>query len=92
MSEPDAIKVTEVIGELLPYAVVRIPIAGTFDQTVTAKPGQIRARVNDVTLTQSFRIQPLYWLVVLGALTLLSAIGIGIKLLQLFLWKTSKKH
>ncbi len=92
VSEPDAIKVTEVIGELLPYAVVRIPIAGTFDQTVTAKPGQIRARVNDVTLTQSFRIQPLYWLVVLGALTLLSAIGIGIKLVQLFLWKTSKKH
>jgi transglutaminase-like putative cysteine protease len=92
VSEPDGIKVTQVIDELLPYAVVRIPISGTFDQTVTAKPGQIRARVNEVTLTQSFRIQPLYWLVVLGVLTLLLAVVIAAKLMHLVLWKTSKKH
>ncbi len=92
VSEPDGIKVTRVINELLPYAVVRIPITGTFDQTVTAKPGQIRARVNDVTLTQSFRIQPLYWLIVLGVLTVILAIGIAAKLIHLVLWKTSKRH
>jgi len=92
VSEPGNIKVTEVIPELLPYAVHRITFTGSFGQTVTSRPGQIRARVNDVTLTQSFRIQPLYWLIVLGVLSLVLAIIVAGKLIHFFVWKISKKH
>lgn len=92
VSEPGNIKVTDVIPELLPYAVHRIPFTGTFGQTVTTEPGQIRARVNDVTLTQSFRIQPLYWLIVLGVLSLILAIIVAAKLIHFLIWKISKKH
>ena len=58
------------IAELLPYGVVRIPIAGVFSQSVTSQPGQIRVRVNDTSLTHSFMIQPLYWLVGLGGISI----------------------
>lgn len=92
LSEPGNIQVTEVIPELLPYAVVRIPLVGSFDQTITSVPGQIRARVNDVTLTQSFQIQPLYWLVGLGAVSLILALTITLKLIHVFIWKTFKKQ
>lgn len=92
VSEPGNIKITEVIPELLPYAVYRVPITATFGQTVTSQPGQIRARVNDVTLTQSFRIQPLYWMIVLGVLSLVLAVIVAVKLIRFFLWKMSKKH
>lgn len=92
ISEPGNIKVTEVIEELLPYAVHRIPFAGSFGQTMTTQPGQIRARVNDVTLTQTFRIQPLYWMIVLGALSFILAIIVAARLIHFLIWKTSKKH
>lgn len=92
VSEPGKIKVTDMIEELLPYAVVRIPLTGVFDQTLTSVPGQIRARVNDVTVTQSFVIQPLYWLVGLGAVSLTLAIAVALKLIHIFVWKTFKKH
>ncbi len=92
LSEPGDVKITEMISELLPYAVVRIPIRAVFAHTITTKPGQIRARVNDTTLTHSFRIQPLYWLVALGVVTLVLAVFVGIKLMRVLVWKTSKKH
>lgn len=92
LSEPGNIKVTEVIPELLPYAVVRIPLVGSFDQTITSVPGQIRARVNDVTLTQSFQIQPLYWLVGVGAVSLVLALAVALKLIHMLIWKIFKKH
>lgn len=81
-SQPDSIKATETIAELLPYGVVRIPISGTFGQTVTSQPGQIRVRVNDTSLTHSFTIQPLYWLIGLGVALLLLAGIVAFKLLQ----------
>ncbi len=92
ISEPGRIKVTEMIPELLPYAVVRIPLTGVFDQTLQTLPGQIRARVNDVTLTQSFQIQPLYWLVGIGAVSLILALAVALKLIHVLVWKTFKKH
>jgi transglutaminase-like putative cysteine protease len=91
-SEPGDIKVTEIIPELLPYAVVRIPISTVFGHTVQTRPGQIRARVNDVTVTHSFRIQPLYWLIVLGSATMLLALLVAFRLLRLLLWKRFRKH
>lgn len=92
VSEPGNIQVTDMIPELLPYAVVRIPLVGEFDQTLTSIPGQIRARVNDVTLTQSFQIQPLYWLVGLGAVSLVLALAVAFKLIHIVVWKTFKKY
>lgn len=94
MSEPDVIRVTETIAELLPYAIVRVPISGVFAQTLTSKPAIIRARINDTTVTHSFSIKPLYWLVGIGVLLLVCAILVFLKLVQLLLWKkhNSKKH
>lgn len=92
LSEPGNVKITEVIPELLPYAVHRVPFTAAFGQTVTSQPGQIRARVNDVTLTQSFRIQPLYWMIVLGILSVVLAVVVAARLIHFFLWKISKKH
>lgn len=92
VSEPNAIKVMDTIPELLPYAVVRIPLTGVFEQTVTTKPGQIHARVNDVTLTHSFRIRPLYWLIGIGSALLVLAIVIIVKIIRMTVWKPSKKH
>lgn len=92
VSEPRGIAVTNVIAELLPYAVVRIPLEATFNQTLTSQPGQIRARVNDTTLTASFRIQPLYSLVVLGIVTIALALTIAGLLTRKFLWHRSKKR
>lgn len=91
-SEPDSVKATETIAELLPYGVVRIPISGTFGQTATSQPGQIRVRVNDTSLTHTFTIQPLYWLIGLGVALLLLAGIVAFKLIQVIVWKTSKKH
>jgi len=91
-SDPGNIKVTQVIPELLPYAVVRIPITGVFDQSITSKPGQIRARVNDVTLTHTFRIQPLYWLIGLAATFFILASIIAVRLISLFIWKIFRKR
>ncbi len=92
LSEPDAIKITDTIAELLPYGVVRIPISAIFAQTVTSQPGQIRVRVNDTSLTQSFVIQPLYWMIGLGVLLLLLSGIVAFKLITMIVWKTSKKH
>lgn len=91
-SEPRGIAVTNVIAELLPYAVVRIPLEATFDQTLTSHPGQIRARVNDTTLTASFRIQPLYSLLVLGGVVTVLVLTIAVLLIRKLLWHRSKKH
>ncbi|MEK7533313.1 MAG: transglutaminase-like domain-containing protein [Patescibacteria group bacterium] len=92
VSEPDSISLTETIAELLPYGVVRIPIAGVFSQSVTSQPGQIRVRVNDTSLTHSFMIQPLYWLVGLGVSLLVLSGLVAFKLIQLIIWRTSKKQ
>lgn len=91
-SEPDSIKTTETISELLPYGVVRIPISGVFTQSVSSKQGQIRVRVNDTSFTHTFTIQPIYWLIGLGVTLLLLAVFVGFKLLQLIIWKASKKR
>lgn len=92
VSEPAAIKILDTIPELLPYAVVRIPLSGVFEQTVTTKPGQIHARVGDVTLTHSFRIRPLYWLIGIGVATLVVSIMLFVKIIRMTIWKTSHKH
>lgn len=91
-SEPGGIAVTNVIAELLPYAVVRIPLETTFNQTLTSHPGQIQARVNDTTLTASFRIQPLYSLLVLGIVAATLALMIGFILIRKLIWHRSKKR
>lgn len=92
LSDPDVIRITETIEELLPYGIVRIPIEGKFAQTLSKTPGQIRVRVNDTMLTHSFVIQPLYWLAGLGVLFLILAVIVAVMLIRLVLWKKSKKH
>ena len=92
LSKEAGILVTDMIPELLPHAVVRVPITGVFDQTITGRSGQIQARVNDVTITQDFRIEPLYWLMVLGSITFLLSLIVGLLLIKRFLWNHLKKH
>lgn len=92
LSQPGDIKVTETIKELLPYGVARIPISGVFKQTMKSEQGQIRVRVNDASLTHTFVIQPLYWLIILGTVIIILAGLVAFRLIQLIVWKTSKKH
>lgn len=91
-SDPVSINMSQVIPELLPYAVVRIPITAVFDQTLTSIPGKIQVHVNDELFTQNFQIRPLYWLIGLGTILVILSIAIGIKLIHHFLWKIFKKH
>ncbi len=92
LSEPDVVKITDTIAELLPYGVVRIPISAVFPQSVTSQPGQIRVRVNDTSLTQSFVIQPLYWMIGLGVVLVVLSGIVAYKLIRMIVWKTSKKR
>lgn len=90
VSEPGNIRVSETIPELLPYAVVRIPIAGTFDHALRTVDGKITAQVNDALITRAFRIRPLYWIIGLAALLLMCLGVIGILVNRSALWKSQK--
>jgi len=91
VSEPGNIRVAETVPELLPYAVVRIPIVGTFDHSLRSVDGKITAQVNDALITRSFRIRPLYWVFGLGAL-LLVLVGIIVFQVKKAVWKSRKPH
>lgn len=91
LSDPSGIMANETISELLPYGVVRVPMSGEFDQPLTSKSGIIYAVVNDTTLTQNFRIQPIVLVAGLGLLTFILALIVGFFLMKRLVWKHSKK-
>ncbi len=86
------IKLTQVIPELLPYATVRIPLQSTMPQTLRSRTGTIHVQVNDATITQSFTVQPIIWLIGLIVLFALSAAAIVWRLVYLFVWKRFRKQ
>ncbi len=92
VSEPGGVHIIQTIGELLPYAVERIPFSAKFDAVTSNVNGKITVQVNDTLVTKAFTIQPLYWLIVLGIITLVLSVVVALKFVRIVLWKTSKKH
>lgn len=83
---------TEVIPELLPYGVIRIPVSVTLPQTLTTLNGTIQATVGEETKAQQFTVQPLATLIVIVAVIVVTSIIIASKLIQMLVWKLSKTH
>lgn len=91
ITEPGNIHIDKVISELLPYATDRIPFRPKFSQTFQAEHGKITAQVNDTIVTKTFRIQPLYWLIAIGALVVSIVIGVTAWFVHRTIWNRSHR-
>lgn len=92
VSDIGNIRVTELIPELLPYAVVRVPFSSSMPQGFQSRRGTITARVNDASLSHMFAVRPLYWLIAAIIIFIIAALAITVQLARIFVWKIFKKH
>lgn len=91
-SEPRGIHLFDVLPEILPFAVIRLPIEANFENNFDLNEGFIRARVNDAVVTKQFRIQSLQWLIWLGFILFVLSLVIGVFLFKRLLWKTYRNN